>query len=120
MKIFFMALFVCPSVFAAPETLDIYLKNDHHWSLPTKIMIPPHSEGVLVRFYNLDESAPHLVHGQGAIPHGNEALPPALDGQPQGVYKVHFKGSKPNTSGSFYCHNHQDSEDAHEIIFNAQ
>jgi hypothetical protein len=76
--------------------------------------------GVTVNYYNMDTASMHIIHGNGVIPHQNTAMPLAVSpggGVAGGVYTVHLTSTTP-TAGSFYCHTHESSASARQVMTN--
>lgn len=91
------------------------------WSVPSTLAFRPHAGGLTVNFVNLDSAQTHIVHGNGAIPHGNTGTPmaKAVAGVPQpgGTYAVTVPAGT-QRSGSFYCHSHEGGGSAKNVTFN--
>lgn len=88
------------------------------WSMPAQVSLRKHAAGVTLKYLNYDEADEHLVHGQGAIPHGSRRLARAVNGQPVGSYDVRVTNQNA-TSGKFYCHDHEGDAQGKVIKFNA-
>ena len=91
------------------------------WEAPSMLNFRPHAEGMTIQFVNFDSSTTHVVHGSGAIPHGDSTRPlsVATGGVPQtgGTYNVTVRPGTVST-GQYYCHVHESSTAAHNVTFN--
>jgi hypothetical protein len=96
----------------APET----------WDSPKSVSFAPHSEGVLVRFINMDTRDSHVIHSVGPIPHGdtgNPLQPAAAQGQQGGIYEYRVTDTDPEDD-IYYCHVHEGDADQRTLHFNQQ
>lgn len=91
------------------------------WDVPMALNFRQHPGGMTIQFTNHDSASTHVVHGSGAIPHGDTGKPLTLaaGGLPQagGTYNVTVAPGAVRT-GQYYCHVHESSNAAHSVTFN--
>jgi len=98
---------------AAPETWDANPPG-------TVTKFAPHTAGVTINFYNMDTASTHIIHGAGVVPHQNTAQPLAKSpggGVAGGLYTVKLTQTTA-LAGSFYCHVHEGSNVARQVLTN--
>jgi hypothetical protein len=87
------------------------------WGLGKTINFRRHTNGVTVRFVNMDTAGTHQVHSSGAIPHSDAPMAAAVGTNPGGTYeKVVMPGSP--SSATVYCHLHETTTQGHTLNFN--
>ncbi|MFK7873539.1 MAG: hypothetical protein AB8C84_10325 [Oligoflexales bacterium] len=89
---------------ASPET----------WSSEEDLSVRPHEGGLRIRFVNMDGDSTHVVHGQGAINHGDIGNPLA---QGDEYEQVIMPGDGQGTA-VYYCHNHESGANQRRINVN--
>ena len=91
------------------------------WSSSMEVFLRKHVEGLTVRFVNYANEA-HIIHGNGAVPHGptNKPMAPSRDGVPGGVYEFKINETKKALEGSYYCHSHESGMVLRKIHFNSK
>lgn len=90
------------------------------WDSPTSTSFAPHSEGVLVRFINMDTRDSHIIHSEGPIPHqdtSNPLEPAAAEGQQGGVYEYLVTDTDAEDD-TYHCHSHESDSDNRTLHFN--
>lgn len=101
---------------------------NHEWSSPNPATEPVvalrrHTNGVAVEFVNYDVTQTHVIHGQGAIPHGDTGRPlmraPSI-GVAGGMYRITIANSAQPSEGQYYCHNHESGQVRRTIRFNSR
>lgn len=82
----------------------------------------PHTNGLTVRFINMDTTLEHTIHGSGRVTHQNANNPldvaTATGPVAGGVYEVRVMPATTPSTGAYHCHIHGGQD--HQMRFNVQ